>query len=404
LDADEIKDELLNAKAALLKDSQERQAAIAAIFNEILEGKRGSDISAKALKAFGPGKRYRVFTMVSRMHSGNGQFPFDEDLMAIMREVAGERGCSFYNGLGSYVCVIASDGLDSSFNKRAEEKALKEKDRGLCFLVGEASQSSDPLDAITNSAKQVEALQVWCLAHPETIYASYESLKESMQSPAVHKIFELPYEGVSLALKSDDAKEVELAIALFFDKLNKSGVNASIYYICLCRLAHVIGRRAYHSGADIGLPMGEFLKEALGLARLSINRIELCKARALALCKAAIEQKNKEWLDSRLEKDIVDYIKTNSSKSLNLQSLSDAFSLPSAAVSRLVKKATGMKFNDVLNMQRIECAKKLIAGNAGMKMATVCEASGYSDYVYFTGKFKELTGVSPSEYKRKFSS
>lgn len=71
-------------------------------------------------------------------------------------------------------------------------------------------------------------------------------------------------------------------------------------------------------------------------------------------------------------------------------------------VSRIIKKKTGQKFNDYINFLRIEHAKTLFAGS-NMKITTVCDEAGYSDYGYFVRKFKELTGILPSDYKKKFS-
>ena len=34
-----------------------------------------------------------------------------------------------------------------------------------------------------------------------------------------------------------------------------------------------------------------------------------------------------------------------------------------------------------------------------MPLAQICEECGYVDYIYFSKKFKEVTGLSPREYK-----
>ena len=41
--------------------------------------------------------------------------------------------------------------------------------------------------------------------------------------------------------------------------------------------------------------------------------------------------------------------------------------------------------------------------NKNMSIAEVVVALGYNDHKYFTSSFKEIYGMTPSEYQRKYS-
>ena len=55
--------------------------------------------------------------------------------------------------------------------------------------------------------------------------------------------------------------------------------------------------------------------------------------------------------------------------------------------------------NDVLKISNVKCGKELLESN----MYSVTEAAiraGYTEMSHFSRKFKSLTGISPSEYKK----
>lgn len=66
------------------------------------------------------------------------------------------------------------------------------------------------------------------------------------------------------------------------------------------------------------------------------------------------------------------------------------------------KEQTGKTPNGFLNNVRIRHARFLIEtyGNS-LSLAQIAEQCGFTDYVYFSKKFKQETGISPRSYLRK---
>ena len=64
------------------------------------------------------------------------------------------------------------------------------------------------------------------------------------------------------------------------------------------------------------------------------------------------------------------------------------------------KKITGKTPNEFLSKIRIDHACFLInIYGGGMSLSRIAEQCGYVDYVYFSKKFKAITGMSPNQYK-----
>lgn len=71
-----------------------------------------------------------------------------------------------------------------------------------------------------------------------------------------------------------------------------------------------------------------------------------------------------------------------------------------STLSSLINKEEGCNFNTFINRLRIEKAKTLMK-ESNLSLLDICLTVGYSDQGNFSRHFKEVTGVSPSEWKRK---
>ena len=68
-------------------------------------------------------------------------------------------------------------------------------------------------------------------------------------------------------------------------------------------------------------------------------------------------------------------------------------------LSRFVKEATNMNFQEYVNSVRFNCARKLIAAG-DRNMLDICMESGFSDYRYFVRAFRQQYGMTPEEYSK----
>ncbi len=106
--------------------------------------------------------------------------------------------------------------------------------------------------------------------------------------------------------------------------------------------------------------------------------------------------------DSVLD-DIFYYIDHNFSESIKLESLAPLFGYNSAYLGKIFKKAAGMSFNSYVDKLRIEHSITLLR-NSEMKVYEIARQIGYKSVDYYHKKFRAITGESPAEYRKRFTS
>ena len=94
------------------------------------------------------------------------------------------------------------------------------------------------------------------------------------------------------------------------------------------------------------------------------------------------------------------YVEDNYTDSdLNLQTMADNLGYSSKYISRVFKDAMGVTFSSYLTNVRIQNAVFLLdQGVTAIK--NVALLTGYKDPFYFSSVFKNIVGMSPSEYIR----
>lgn len=96
------------------------------------------------------------------------------------------------------------------------------------------------------------------------------------------------------------------------------------------------------------------------------------------------------------------YIEDNyGSPDLSLEEISKACYISPNYLSRLFKKKRGCTLMEHLRNVRINQAKLLLQ-EGDMTMSEVAQSVGYSDRTYFCKVFKQVVGLSPAEYRRRF--
>lgn len=99
-------------------------------------------------------------------------------------------------------------------------------------------------------------------------------------------------------------------------------------------------------------------------------------------------------------REALKYIDEHSNEKFTLNEIAERVYLNASYFSLQFKKEVGMNFIDYIKQVRIEKAKELLK-RIDLKVYEISETVGYQDYKYFSVVFKELTGLSPMEYRQK---
>ena len=95
------------------------------------------------------------------------------------------------------------------------------------------------------------------------------------------------------------------------------------------------------------------------------------------------------------------YIDIHYKEEIRRDDLGEIVYLNTDYISRIFKKEMGISISSYILRKRVEEAKKLLA-QSNLPINTVSICVGYSNFSYFTKMFKENTGYSPLDYRRKF--
>lgn len=111
-----------------------------------------------------------------------------------------------------------------------------------------------------------------------------------------------------------------------------------------------------------------------------------------------IEQKKQSGYSS-IVKEAIKYIDDNYRNKVSLSEIAEALSVSPAYLSRIFKKDTGENITFYVNKVRMEIARHLISERK-MTLNEIAVEVGIQNYNYFYILFKEIHGISPSEYTK----
>ena len=94
------------------------------------------------------------------------------------------------------------------------------------------------------------------------------------------------------------------------------------------------------------------------------------------------------------------YVQEQLHQNITLKNISNQLHFNCAYLGQKFKRHVNMTFNEYLLQQRMEKAKRLLL-ETDMKIYEIAHRVGYSEVDWFYKKFKEYTGTSANEYRKK---
>ena len=101
-----------------------------------------------------------------------------------------------------------------------------------------------------------------------------------------------------------------------------------------------------------------------------------------------------------LTEKIMDFMEQNFAQNLPVSEIAKTFSLSASRISHIFKQETGLSLKNYILQRRIVEAKKLLSEDAGMKVSAVSIRTGFNDFTLFNRSFKNITGMTPTSYRR----
>lgn len=106
--------------------------------------------------------------------------------------------------------------------------------------------------------------------------------------------------------------------------------------------------------------------------------------------------------DSALVRKAMEYIESHYAHELSLQRVAEHVHLSPAYLSRMFNKKTGVSFSEFMTQVRLKEAKQCLR-STDETIDQIALATGFSSSSYFTAVFRKHEGMTPSEYRLKYS-
>ncbi|MCD8076077.1 MAG: AraC family transcriptional regulator [Lachnospiraceae bacterium] len=98
------------------------------------------------------------------------------------------------------------------------------------------------------------------------------------------------------------------------------------------------------------------------------------------------------------------FIKKHYTEPISLGEIADSIYVSRGHLSKLFNETTGMKITDYINIQRVNYAKSLLIGNTAISITELAEQCGFESITYFERVFRQVTGFSPTAFRRSLTS
>ena len=96
----------------------------------------------------------------------------------------------------------------------------------------------------------------------------------------------------------------------------------------------------------------------------------------------------------------ITYIKKNLNKNISRTDVAQAVNLNDEYFSRLFKKETGETYKDYTTALKMNMAKKML-DETTLSIGIIASKVGYANFSHFSQAFKEFSGYTPAEYKKR---
>lgn len=174
--------------------------------------------------------------------------------------------------------------------------------------------------------------------------------------------------------------------------------NISVLKARMLELLSVLGRSAVEGGVDINFMLEKNLDYINKVLQID-NQQDLCVWLSNALndfidLVYSIQDKKRV---SQI-KPAIDYICQHFQEQISIDEVAHSAHLSVSRLSHIFKEQTGMTIIDYMTNMRIEYAKELLI-STNKNCTEICFETGYNNQSYFTRTFKEISGMTPRQFR-----
>lgn len=247
--------------------------------------------------------------------------------------------------------------------------------------------------AMQNGVKDYLLKPVTKIKMKETLDRLMKIRKEKMEGVISISQFEEVLDQLEESLWTLDEKAVISTYREWTQQFSLKNQDTVILGHYLNELLSMLIQRLQDKGVK---HLNEKITPFTGICKKELDKlfIDRCK-KILELIK---EKRKRNAIDPIMAAQI--FIEENLGNKVNLEDVSEKLGFNPAYFSQLFKKETGESFVAFRRRLRMERAKQLLE-KGEMRIIDISNEIGYEDLPHFTKSFKQYTGYTPSEYRKK---
>ncbi|MDR1643186.1 MAG: response regulator [Clostridiales bacterium] len=198
---------------------------------------------------------------------------------------------------------------------------------------------------------------------------------------------------VRQAARETDFTALHRDLSQLLSTARKGGFTQKLYEKLLWRALDILEI----SRDDHGANPAE-LRKSLARGITEAMEIEDVDSLFFSCCKAMMStqpslDKNAVW------ESVIQYVDSNCHIIESVETVAAAFGYNPSYLSRAFKQRTGKSIKGYIIGKRMERAKNMMDLNPELNIREVAEAMGYPEQQYFSRLFKNVCGISPSDYR-----
>lgn len=210
------------------------------------------------------------------------------------------------------------------------------------------------------------------------------------------------YQNLQLYLEQNSPLDVRDSVYSFMDYIKKSRPSYFELQSWINRIVLSVTKFC----ADNKLPSSCYIDYAESLNFLyNYHSLEEIEDSLLALTESAMSEAanraghSEKWLVRQVQAYLAEHVKEN----VTLSELGEVLGVNYTFLSSVYSSKTGQTIIETLTALKISRAKELLI-NTDKKIYEISSELGYSEPKYFARRFRQITGVTPKEYRKIYSS
>lgn len=284
---------------------------------------------------------------------------------------------------------------------------INEEDRDI--VTRELSDLKDEIIKLSNSIVYVSVGK--CVDSIKDIYESYKTSLEISEYKMIYsdkswvkfykeqalrqEVKYIEFEELKKVLANKDISKTSDYINQVFEKL-KNEEDLTPKQIKMKSVEIFLNLYNYFNESKIIKDLHKYF-ECIVNNHSTVDEIEFQLINMLKYIHTKLEQADESISPVILK--LLEYIENNYKQDLNLKEISDKLNINAIYLGQLFQRETGTLFSDYINNFRVNKAKKLLSDTT-LKASEIGILVGYTNKNYFYRKFKNIAGVTPSEWRK----